>query len=517
MLLARATARGKEVAVRAALGAGRRRLIRQFLTEVLLLCAAGGIAGTLLAAAAVTAMVRLAGTSVPRLDSVALDGRVLAFVVVVSALSGIVFGVSSVLRLSRPDPASTLRDEDRGSSTGRGTRRARGVLMISEVALTCVLLVGAGLMLRSFVVQRRADPGWDAARVVSMIVSVSGTAESPAGRRTAFYQSTIDAIRALPGVEQASAINHLPLAGDIWTLPITVEGAPTPAPGDEPSAAYRVVFPDYFETFGVDMVRGRGFSNQDTLDVPPVVVVNEYLAARTWPGQDPIGRRLEILGSGWATVVGVAKNTFLYEWAGAPSAEAYLPYLQSRRHQEEPAPHTAYMTLVVRAREDPALLVPAVRGVVRSIAPDVTVSDVLLMRAVAGEATAGARFLFALLGGFAAVALTLASVGLYGVISYDVASRLREIGIRLALGASPRQVLSHVVGRAMTLVALGTGVGLAGAYLLSGLLAGVLHDVPASDPLVFGAVPMTLCVVAALACLIPAWRASRVQPLEQLR
>lgn len=517
MLLARATARRKEVAVRAALGAGRRRLIRQFLTEVLLLCGAGGAAGIVLAAGTVSAITRLAGTSVPRMDAVSLDLRVLAFVVVVSVLSGVMFGLTSVLRLSQPDPSLTLRDEDRGSSSGQQTRRARGVLTVSEVALTCVLLVGAGLMLRSFVSLRAANPGWDADQVVSMVVSVAGTAESPAGRRTAFYQSVVAAVEALPGVERASAINHLPLAGDIWTLPFEVDGAPTPAPGEGPSAAYRVVLPGYFEAFGLPLMQGRDFTEQDTLDVPSVVIVNEFLAATIWPGQDPIGRRIDMAGSGWLTVVGVTPNTFLYDWASPPSAEAYLPYLQSQRHRENPAPHTAYMTLVVRATDDPARLVPAVRSVIRSLAPDVTVSDVIEMRQVTVEATSGARFLFALVGGFAGVALLLAAVGIYGVISYDVASRLREIGIRLALGATPRQVLLQVVGRGMSLVAVGTGVGLVAAFALSGLLASTLHGVPPTDPLVFGVVPVTLSVAAALACFLPAWRASRVQPLEQLR
>jgi predicted permease len=517
MLLARATAREKEVAVRAALGAGSRRLARQFLTESLLLSGAGGAAGLALAGLAISVIRTLAAHAVPRIDAVGLDVRVLAFAIGVSTLTGIVFGLAPMKRLSRPNLATALGDADRGSSAGRRTRRARGALMASEVALAVILLVGAGLTLRSFAGLRSVEPGWNPEPVLSMVVSVAGTSEASPGRRTAFYQQALDAVRALPGVRSAGAINHLPLAGDLWTLPFQIEGRPAPPPGDEPGAAYRVVLPGYFETMGLEVRRGRTFTGPETLDSPGAVVVNQFLAETHWPGENPIGKRLAVAGGDWLTVVGVVENAFLSAWAAPPSEELYIAYLQARRYREGEGPHVGYMTVVVRAEGDPAPIRPMARAAVRAIAPDVPVSDVLLMRDVVGTATSGSRFLLSLLGAFAVVALVLAAVGIYGVISYDVAGRRREIGIRLAMGAAPRQVLVSVVGRGMALVGAGAAAGLTGAFALSGLLAGVLFGVTPTDAVVFTVVPVVLGTVGLAACLVPAWRASRVDPVRELR
>ena len=519
MLLARATAREREIAVRAALGAGRRRLARQFVTESLLLALLGAALGVGLAQASMGLLQRLAGSSVPRIDQVALDARVLAFAAGLSVLTGLLFGLAPVAKLFRPDLATSLGSEGRGASVGRRTRRTRGLLMASEVAMAVALLIGAGLTLRSFAGLRAVDPGWDPHPVLSMAVSVSGTAESPEGRRVAFYQRLIERMRALPGVTHASAINHVPLAGDIWTFPFEIEGRPAPPPGEEPRAAYRVVFPGYFETMGLRLVGGRAIDERDTLDAPGVVVVNQHLAETHWPGEDPIGKRVSFPRfprGGWAAVVGVVENAFVYDWAAPPASEAYLPFLQNGWFRQNPEPHTAYMTFVARVDGDPAALEPSIRAVVRSLAPDVTVSDVLPLRLVVTRATSGARYLMSLLGAFAGIAFVLAAVGVYGVTSYDVASRRREIGIRLAMGATPRQVLRQVVARGMALVGLGLVAGLAAAYALSGLLAGILYGVTPTDPTVFGGVVLALGAVALLASLIPSWRATRVNPAAVL-
>jgi len=516
MLLVRATAREREIAVRAALGAGRGRLVRQFLTESLLLSGAGAAAGALLAGATLGTLRLLAGQQVPRVDTMALDQRVLWFVAGVAVITGLAFGLAPIARLFRTDLTGTLAQDGRTTSSGRRGLRMRGLLMASEVAMAATLLVGAGLTLRSFVGLQAVDPGWDPDPVLTMIVSVAGTAESPEGRRVTFYQDLLDAVRALPEVEGASAINHAPLAGDVWTFPFEVEGRPAPPAGDEPTAAFRVVFADYFDTMGLRLVKGRALDRRDTLTSLPVVAVSEQLAARHWPGEDPIGKRLAFPDTGWLTVVGVVENAFAYDWAAPPASEAYLPFLQNAWYRENPAPHTAYMTLVARAKGDPASLEPALRAAVRTLAPDVTVSAVQPMRDVVKGSTSAARFLMSLLGAFAGTALVLAALGVYGVTAYDVAGRRREIGIRLAMGASPRQVLRQVLARGLMLVALGLAAGLAAASTLSQLLAGLLYGVEPTDPLVFIAAPATLAVCAIGATALPCWRATKLNPAEVL-
>jgi predicted permease len=516
MLLARATARGKEIAVRAALGAGRRRIVRQLLTESLLLSFAGGAAGVLLARAAIGTLKTLAGPAVPRIELAGLDGRVLAFAVVVSVLTGLTFGLAPVFKLFRPDLTTVLGASARGSSSGRGTRRARGVLMASEIAMAVALLIGAGLMLRSFAGLRAVDPGWDPGPVLSMSVSVAGTAESPEGRRVAFYQALTKAVRALPGVTQASAINHVPLAGDVWTHPFQIDGRPEPPPGEEPSAAFRVVLSGYFETMGLGLVSGRGIEARDTRDAAGVVVINERLAELHWPGENPIGQRMSLPGARELTVIGVVRNAFIYDWAEPPAPELYVAFLQNARYRSGPAAHYAYMSLVARTEGDPAALESSIRGLVRSLAPDVTVSDILPLGQVVTRSTAGARFLMSLLGVFAGIALALAAVGVYGVTSYDVAARRREIGIRLAMGAAPRQVLGQVLAGGLGVVAAGLAAGLVAAWMLSGLLAGTLYGVEPTDPAVFALAAASLGAVALVANLIPCWRATRTNPMAML-
>jgi putative ABC transport system permease protein len=322
----------------------------------------------------------------------------------------------------------------------------------------------------------------------------------------------------LPGVAAASAINHLPLAGDVWGRTYEVEGRPLP-PGDAPRAAFRVVLPGYFDTVNLRLIAGRDVDDRDTIDAPPVVIVNEWIARREWPGEDPLGKRIHPPGDpgSAATVIGVAANAVRGDWTEPPGGELYYPYLQTPLLMRNPGAPFANMTFVVRAEGDPAAIGPAVRKAIRSVARDVTLSEELLMRDVAAEATAGTRFLTTLLGAFATVALALAAIGVYGVMSYTVEGRRREIGIRLALGASQRGVLISVVRSGVALATVGIGIGLAGAWALGGLIGAVLYGVPPGDPLVFASVTAALAGVTVLASFLPAWRASRVEPLRELR
>jgi len=522
MLLARASARHKEVALRAALGASRARVIRQLLTESIVLAAVGGMAGVALAAAVLRALIAISPGNLPRLETAGLDPRVLAVTVVVSLVTGIAFGLAPALQASRFDLTGALREGERGSTAGAGRHRLRRLLMASELALALVLLVGAGLMIRTFVALRRFDPGFDPRRVVTAVVSLKGSRSEEPGRRLTFYREVLDRVRALPGVVSASAINHLPLAGDVWGFPFQVEGQPPSAPGESPSAAFRVVLPGYFQAIGLPLVRGRDFTDDDRLGTPGTVIVNEWLAQRYWPGADPIGKRMTLddldQNPEWLTVVGVARNAARGQWAAAPDEEMYLPLLQSRLYLEREGGPFSFLTLVARTSTDqPAALGPSLRTAVWSVDGNVAVSEVQTMEEVVAAATSSPRFYLLLLGSFAAAALILAALGIYGVMSYSVAQRRNEIGIRMALGARRGDVLRLVMREAVGVVAIGGGIGLAVALLLTRLMGALLYGVGATDPITFVGVGALLALVALLATYVPARRAIRVDPLQALR
>lgn len=518
LLLARAAARGPEMAVRQALGAGRGRMLRQVLTESVLVAAPGAVAGVALAWAGIRALVLWHPADVPRLETAALDLRVLAAAVLVSAASALASGLAPALQAARRDAQPGLRAAGRG--TGAHGSRLREALVASEVALALVLLAGAGLLVRSFAALGAVHPGFDPRGVLTMVVSLAGTAADAPGRRSAFVQEALARLRSAPGVEAASAINHLPLAGDVWGLAYRAEGRPLPPPGEEPAAAYRVVLPGYFRAMRLPLVRGRDFTEADAVGRSEVVIVNEALAASAWPGEDPIGRALavgDVREPRWRTVVGVARNALRASLAEEPAAEAYLPYLQSPGYLERPGAHYAYMTLVVRTEGDPAALAPTVRGVVRSLAPDAAVASVQTMDDVLGSGLSEPRMYAGLLSGFAAAALALAAVGIHGVAAYAVARRRREIAIRLALGAGRSGVARLVAGQGLRAVALGGAAGLVGAVLLGGALQGLLFGVRASDPRTLAAVAGLLGATALGATVLPALRATRIRAEEALR
>ncbi len=501
MLLARSAARQKEIAVRTALGAGRMRLVRQFLTENLLLAAIGGSAGLLLAIWGTRALVALSPANIPRLDSVTIDSRVVLFLIGVTFLTSVVFGLLPAMNASAVNLSDTLKESGRGTSEGVRRNRFRNFLVASEFALALMLLIGAGLMIRSFFALQSVDPGFNPHNVLSMVVSVAGSKEAEPGHRAVFYPQLLDRLRSLPGVEAAGGINHLPLAGDLWGWPFKIEGRPKSLPGESPSCVYRMVTPGYFQAMRLPLLRGRDITAEDTASAPGVVVINERAAARYWPGEDPIGKRVsfgsdKVTGPNWLTIIGIAKNAKQGDWTSKPQPEVYLAAFQNQQFMNDPSSHFSYITLVIRTTGDPGLQTSAVKDAVWSFDRNLPISEVLTMDGVVADATAEPRFEMLLLGMFAVVALALAAVGIYGVMSYSVTRRTHEIGIRVSLGASRANILFLVVKQGMILALIGSSVGIAGALLLSRLMTKLLYGVHPNDPVTFAAVATILMMVA---------------------
>ncbi|MBZ5555861.1 MAG: ABC transporter permease [Acidobacteriia bacterium] len=445
----------------------------------------------------------------------------LAFLLVTAVLAGVVFGLAPALQGSVRDAADALKENGRGSTDGRRRSRLRDLLVASEFALAVVLLVGAGLMIRSFAGLQAIDAGFDPRGVLTMIVSVAGSGQAEPGRRRVFYDELVQRVQALPGVTAASMINHLPLAGDIWVWPFAVQGRPPARPGESPNAVYRAVMPGYFRTMGIALERGRDIAASDTLEAPGVVIVNDALAARTWPGEDAIGKQISFDNAAgarrWLTVVGVARNARQEEWTRPPDPEAYLAVMQTRDYLESAQPHSSYLTLVVRTGGDPAGLVPEIRGVVRSLDAGVVLAETQTMEDAVAGATAQPRFYLLLLGTFGAVALFLAAAGIYGVMSYAVSRRAHEIGVRLSLGAQRGDVVRMIVGQGMRVAGAGAAVGVIGALATSRAMSTILYGVGPADPATFAVALIVLGGVALAACFVPAQRATQINPIDTLR
>jgi predicted permease len=520
MLLARAAARQREVAVRLALGATHMQIVRQFLVESLILASLGGLAGLALSAGGIRLLIALAPGDLPRVEHVAIDGQVLAFTLGVSMLTGLIFGLVPAWQSARP--AMGDLKSGRGTTGHRGQARLRDLLIASELALALMLLIGAGLMVRSMAALQRIDPGIDPRGVLTMVVSVKGTPEAEPGRRAAFFAQALDRLRALPGVTAASAINHLPIDGDLWSRSFVTTATTHLRPEERPEAIYRAVLPGYFNAMGLPLLRGRDLTESDNEQGAPVVIVNERLARTQFPSQDPIGQRIttdnpSAPDARWMTIIGVTKDAVQNSWSGDRMQEFYAPYLQTRAYLEGPESRNTYLTLVMRTAGDPAALVVSARGAIWSIDRAVAISDVITMEDAIGTALARPRFQFMLLGLFAMVALLLAAAGIYSVMSYAISRRTQEIGLRLTLGAQRGDVLRLVLGQAMIRVAIGSAIGLAGALALTRLMANLLYGVQPTDPITFGVVSLVLIGAALLASYIPARRASRIDPMVALR
>jgi putative ABC transport system permease protein len=508
LFLARATARRKELAVRAALGAARARLVRQLLTESVLLSLAAGGVGLLLAVWGVQGLVNLMPNNLPRLNDLGIDTNVLLFTLAVSTVTGLAFGLIPALQVSRVDLTETLK-EGGGKATGVQGRSTRA-LIILEVAVSLVLLVGAGLLLKSFVLLQQVNPGFDPDHLLALNISLPATRYSTPEQKGRFFEQLLERLRAVPGVEGAGAALSLPFPGDDILFPIRVEGQPEASPGEQNSINYQVVTPDYFRAMRIPLLAGRDIAAADRADAPGVVVINESAARRYFAGEDPLGRRIR-LGADDApplTVVGVASDVRQRALDAQPKPEAYVSYQQSP---------FGFMGVAVRTKTDPENVVGAVRGAVAGLDAQVYSGNVHTMKELMRESLARQRSISLLVGVFALLALLLASVGIYGVISQMVTQRTREIGIRIALGANRRDVLRLIVRYGMGLTLVGIIAGLAASFALTRALASLLYEVSASDPLIYFVVALLLSAVALAACLIPARRAMRVDPMVALR
>jgi len=508
LLLGRSVHRETEFAVRAALGAGRARVVRQLLTESLLLALAGGAAGTALAAWGVQALVALSPGSLPRMNEIGIDLPVLAFALLLSAVTGILAGLAPALLTARPDLHSRLKQGPRTASPR--SHSFRSGLVVIEVALALVLLVGAGLLLRTVSRLFDVDPGFDPKRLLSMQVSTSGDRYRDDAAIVDFFSRAREAVERVPGVESAAWVSQLPLGGDFDMYGIHIEEKPQSNPELDPSADRYACSAGYLHTMGIPVLRGRGITEADRADSPPVVLINDTFASRLWPGEDPIGKRV-LLGDPngpWRTIVGVTGNVKHAALDAGPTNQIYLP---------QPQWVDSAMVLVVRARTSPADLTSAVEAAVWTADRNQPIAAVATMDSLLDVSTARRRFALGLFEIFAAAALLLAAAGIYGALSGSVSERTREIGIRGALGATRRDIARLVLRRGAVLMLSGLGLGVVGAFAASRLMAGLLFGVSPHDPITFWGVSTLLLFVGLAAAWVPAWRAARVDPVVALR
>ncbi|HZH90555.1 MAG TPA: ABC transporter permease [Pyrinomonadaceae bacterium] len=512
LLLARAAGRQKEISIRTALGASRWRIVRQLLTESLLLAVMGGTLGLLIAMWGIDLLLAASPSDLPRLNEITLDARAVGFTIATTLLTAIIFGLAPALQTSKTDLNDALKDGGRGSSEGGARNKLRGALVVAEVAMSLVLLVGAGLLAQSFLRLLNVTPGFDPERVMTLDLAMTGRKYPDHAQRITLLQNLLQRASTLPGVEAVGVVNPLPLNGNFDAYGFDISGRAPAAPGEEPSADRRVITPDYFRAMSIPLQKGRPFSERDVRDATPVVVINETFARRYFADADPLGQRIVFTDAPDAPareVVGVAADV-RHAGLDAPAGlEYYVPFHQA------PA---VRVTLVARTTAgDPASITPALRGLVREIDKDLPLWNVRTMNSLLSESVARRRFNMTLLGIFALVALLLASLGIYGVMSYLVTQRTHEIGIRLALGAQPADVLKMVLKQGMLLVACGIALGLVCAFALTRSMSSLLYGVSASDPRTFGLISLLLVVVAFAANYIPARRATKVDPMVALR
>jgi putative ABC transport system permease protein len=511
LLLARAMARSREMALRSALGAGRWRLVRQLLTESLALSLLGGVLGVGLAAALLQALVQLAPVSIPRIDRVEMDGAVLLFALLLSAATGVFVGLIPALRASSASLQERLALDSR-TTAGGPSGTARRALVVADLALALVLLAGSGLMLKSVARLLQVDPGFNVERVLTLQFSLVGTRYRENAPVLSFINRAVEQVTTLPGVEGAAISGQVPLAGNRDTWGFHIEGRVPANSAEDPDVERYSVTPDYFRVLGIPLRRGRLITTDDRAEGQPVIVIAESTARTLWPGEDPIGRRVRIgpaTSGPWRTVVGIVGDVRHADLASPPTLQMYLPQSQVT---------DSFLVISVRtATSDPGAIPAQVRAVIREMDPSVPIYSVASMDALVGKAVAERRFVMQLLGAFASLALLLAGIGLYGVVSYTVAQRTREVGVRVALGATPVDVLRLVLGSGAGTVAVGLAAGIVAASVATGFLDALLFDVGARDPWTLGGSVLTLAAVALAAHVLPARRALRVDPVIALR
>ena len=508
LMLVRSTTRRRDIAVRTALGATRSHIVRQLLTESLLLSLAGGIAGILLALWFVRAFATIVPQNFPRHEEITVDNFVLIFTIAISILTGLLFGLAPALQSLKVDLVEALKAGGRNSVEGAQSHRFRNVLVTVQLSLTLMLLIGAALMIQSFLHLGSVPPGFNTSRLLAMEIALP-IESYPQPRRPAFMQEVIQRTKTLPGVETVAAAKHLPLSGDNMNFAFDIEKRPFEA-GKSPGADCRIVTSDYFAALGIPLVAGRSFNDGDDLKAPHVLLINEAMARDFFANENPLGQRLRLGLNGYTgQIVGVVADVKHVGLDAKANHEVYISYAQ--------APFSTDMTLIAKTENDPLRVVAQVRGELKQLDPQVSVGKINTMEGIAKQSIAHARFRTLLLTIFAIGALVIAAIGIYGVISYSVSQRTHEIGIRMALGAQTADVRSLVIRSGLALALVGTAVGLAGAFLTTRLMASLLFGLEPTDMRTFIGVPFVLLVVAFVACYIPARRATKVDPLVALR
>jgi putative ABC transport system permease protein len=509
LLLARATSRHREISIRAALGASRVRLVRQLLTESVLLAVCGGLAGMLLARWGLDALLALAPATLPRVTDIHLDAGVLAFSLALSVITGLVFGIAPAWLAARADVNEALKQGSRGSTEGGARGRLRSALVVLEVTFALMLLGGAGLLARSFMQLTHVDAGFTPENATILRLSLPQKKYALPEQQTAFADALLERVRNLPGVQAVGLTHSMPLIGD-YVLSFNIEGRPAIAPSDLPSTNYYAVTPDYFRAMGIRLVRGRVFTAQDNAKTPRVAIINETMARQHFPNEDPIGKRINITNGPdtWREIVGIVGDIKQYGVDKATSNQSYEPFAQ--------VPFNS-LNLVIRTSGPPAALLSAIRPAVYAVDKDQPVGAIRPLEEIMADSIARQRFAMTLLTVFSAVALVIAAVGIYGVMAYSVVQRTGEFGIRMALGAQQRDVLRLVLAQGGKLVGLGLLIGLAATLAASRAMGSMLFNTSAQDPLTLGLITLLLGVVALIACLLPANRATKVNPIEALR
>ena len=507
LMLARAATREREIALRSALGASRARVVRQLLTESTLLAVCGGVLGLALAYWLLRVLIGLSPPGTVRFDEIGIDRLVLAFTFLVSVLTGLLFGLVPALQVSKIDLNNSLKDSGKGTLEGGRGRRLRSVLVVAEVALALILLIGSGLLIKSFILLQRVDPGFNANQLITLRVFLNRTHYPEQPQIVNFYSQLLERVRVLPGVQSAGLISTLPLSGNNTDTSFLIEGRPQPPPNQEPVAWFNAITPDYFHAMEMKLLKGRPFDDRDTEKSPRVVIISESMARRYWPNEDPLGKRIG-RPERWREVVGVVNDVKHFGLDAATPPTMYFPSTQVPARG---------MNLVVRTSTDKAMMSGALRAQVWAGDRNLAVAQLGTMDELVSGSITPQRFILWLLGCFAGLALLLAAVGIYGVMSYAVTQRTREIGIRMALGARVGDVIRLVIRNGLGLTLLGVGIGLALAFALTRLMASLLFGVTPTDGLTFAVVSSVLVLVALVACFLPARRATKVDPIVALR